>query len=77
MGFVGLHYGTHIMATRHDDQTIDQFVTIVTHELLHYYKFDTTWFDEAVSRFVEAYVADATGIKPISEKSVEVTEFAD
>ena len=49
----------------------------MTHELTHYYKYDTRWFDEAVSRFVEAYVADAIGIKPISEISTEVTEHAD
>ena len=76
-GFVGLHYGTHITASRHDDQTVDEFVSIVTHELTHYYKYDTRWFDEAVSRFVEAYVADVKGLKPISEQSAEVTEHAD
>lgn len=77
LGFVGLNHGTHITATRHDDQTTDEFVTIVTHELTHYYKYDTRWFDEAVSRFVEAHFADATGLKPILEKSAEVSEFAD
>ena len=76
-GFVGLNHGTHIAANRLDDQTADEFVSIVTHELTHYYKYDTRWFDEAVSRFVEAFVADATGLKPISEKSAEVTETAD
>ena len=77
LGFVGLNHGTHITANRLDDQTADEFVSIVTHELTHYYKYDTRWFDEAVSRFVEAYVADATGLKPILEKSVEVSEYAD
>ena len=77
LGFVGLHHGTHITAVRHDDQTPDEFVEIVTHELTHYYKYDTRWFDEAVARFLEAYVADAKGIKSISEKSAEVSEHAE
>ena len=67
-GFVGLHHGTHITATRHDDQTPDGFVQIVTHELTHYYKYDTRWFDEAVARFLEAYVADAKGSNPFRRR---------
>ena len=73
----GLNYGSHITAPRHDHQTADEFIQLVTHELAHYYGYDTVWFNEAVAEFLEAYVSDATGLKPISETSAEVAERAD
>ena len=68
-GFNALNHGTHITATRVDQQTDEEFRWFINHEMTRYYNFQLRWFNEGVASFMEGYIDDRNGLKALSERS--------
>ena len=77
LGFIGLNYGSHILGTRIDQQSDEEWTRIINHETSHYHKYEGRWFDEAVSRLVETLAGEHQGTTTVAADAAAARERAE
>ena len=70
----GQHRVSYIKINREYAQDLETLMTVVAHELTHYYHFGPPLFNESVAHLMQGYVNQKMGIQSMAEVRAEVTK---